>query len=170
MVKINKKCQNDAYPNIFGVGVCVHIPPVDRDCPVPCGAPKTGYMIETMGTAVASNVASMIQGEKPSSIPSLGALCLTDFGDDGAVFMAVPQMAPRNINWFFRGVPAKLAKMAFEKYFMFKLRTGDTDPYYEKYMLHLIGLNRLDDFNSLPTSTKEADQEEELRIRLKQKN
>jgi sulfide:quinone oxidoreductase len=41
------------------------------------------------------------------------------------------------------GKLAVMAKIAFEKYFLHKIETGDTDPYYEKYMLHLIGVDRV---------------------------
>ena len=38
-----------------------------------------------------------------------------------------------------------LAKIAFEKYFMRKMRTGNSEPIYEKYVMKLIGFKRLQD-------------------------
>ena len=42
-------------PNIFALGVCVAIPPTGAT-PVPVGVPKTGFMIESMVTAIAQNL------------------------------------------------------------------------------------------------------------------
>jgi sulfide:quinone oxidoreductase len=36
-----------------------------------------------------------------------------------------------------------LAKIAFEKYFMRKMRTGNAEPIYEKYVLKALGIVRL---------------------------
>src|SRR5574341_2343977 len=41
---------NPTHRNIYAVGFCVAIPPVEQT-PVPTGAPKTGYMIESMVAA-----------------------------------------------------------------------------------------------------------------------
>jgi sulfide:quinone oxidoreductase len=35
------------------------------------------------------------------------------------------------------------AKIAFEKYFMRKVRTGVSEPIYEKYLMAAVGLTRL---------------------------
>jgi sulfide:quinone oxidoreductase len=40
-----------------------------------CGTPKTGYMIESMVTAVVHNIEDMINGEAPSNIPTWNAVC-----------------------------------------------------------------------------------------------
>ena len=47
--------RNPKFPNVYSVGVCVAIPPVEAT-PVPTGTPKTGYMIESMVTATAHNI------------------------------------------------------------------------------------------------------------------
>jgi len=36
-----------------------------------------------------------------------------------------------------------LAKIAYEKYFMRKMRSGNSEPIYEKYILKLLGIVRL---------------------------
>jgi len=148
-VLCNAMQQNPAFKNVFVVGVATAIPPVETT-PVATGAPKTGYMIETMGTATAHNIGSLMCGEEAKEIPSLNALCITDFGDEGAVFLALPQLPPRNVAWHSRGKWAQLAKIAFEKYFLFKVYTGDTDPYYEKWALKLLGIERLEHDNPPP--------------------
>lgn len=132
------------YPNIFSGGVCVAIPPVEAT-PVPTGTPKTGYMIETMMTAIAHNLKSIIvDGEEPHAKGTWHAICLADMGDTGAAFVAMPQIPPRNVTWFKQGKWVHLAKIAFEKYFMRKMKTGTSEPVYEKYVLKALGIERLE--------------------------
>ena len=61
-VLIDEYQRSKAYKNIFSAGVCVAIPPVEVT-PVPTGAPKTGYMIETMVSAIAHNIADELAGK-----------------------------------------------------------------------------------------------------------
>src|SRR5690606_35890425 len=60
-ITIDKHQRNATFPNVFAVGVCVAIPPVGKT-PLPVGVPKTGFMIESMVTATAANVAALIKG------------------------------------------------------------------------------------------------------------
>ncbi len=73
------------------------------------------------------------------------AICLADMGDTGAAFVALPQIPPRNVNWFKKGKWVHLAKIAFEEYFMRKMRAGNSEPVYEKYVLKALGIVRLAD-------------------------
>ena len=131
------------FPNIFSGGVCVAIPPVEVT-PVPTGTPKTGYMIETMMTAIAHNITALTKNEEPSAKGTMHAICFADMGDTGAAFVAMPQIAPRNVAWFKEGKWVHVAKIAFEKYFMRKMKTGNSEPIYEKYMLKALGIERLE--------------------------
>ena len=178
MIKVNEYMQSTAYPNIFGVGVCVSIPPVEKTL-IQTGAPKTGYMIESQGTAAVKNIRTMIdyydkvekkkknkkknededdkkkkkkeeeEGKADVQLrnrPLLNGVCITDFGPSGgggAIFLTLPQYPPRRMDLTVEGKIATLAKIGFEKYFLHKIESGDTDPYYEKYMLHLIGVDRV---------------------------
>jgi sulfide:quinone oxidoreductase len=143
-VKIDDYQRNPTYPNIFSAGVAVAIPPIEKT-PVATGAPKTGYMIESMVTAIVHNIQAELTGEgEPDSKGSWQAICLADFGDRGAAFIALPQIPPRNVNWFAAGKWVHLAKIAFEKYFIRKMKKGTSEPLYEKYIMRAIGLNRLE--------------------------
>lgn len=51
--------------------------------------------------------------------PTLNAICLADMGDKGTAFVALPQNPPRNVNWTSMGKWVHVAKVAFEKYFMY---------------------------------------------------
>ena len=141
-VYIDDHQRSKAYKNIYAAGVCVAIPPVEVT-PVATGAPKTGYMIETMVTAITHNIASDLNGEPATAKGTWHAICLADMGDTGAAFVALPQMPPRNVNWFKKGKWVHLAKIAFEKYFIRKMKTGNSEPIYEKYVLKLMGIERL---------------------------
>lgn len=143
-VIIDEFQRNPTYKNIYSTGVCVAIPPVEPT-PVPTGAPKTGYMIESMVTAIAHNIVAVIDGKQPSYRATWNAICLADLGDDGVAFVALPQIPPRNVTWAKQGKWVHLAKIAFEKYFMHKMRTGSTEPVYEKYVLKALGILRLKD-------------------------
>ena len=141
-VMIDEFQRSKAYRNIFSAGVCVAIPPVEVT-PVATGAPKTGYMIETMVSAIAHNIAAELKGGKPDHTGTWNAICLADMGDTGAAFVALPQIPPRNVNWFKKGKWVHLAKIAFEKYFMRKMKAGTSEPVYEKYVLKALGIVRL---------------------------
>jgi sulfide:quinone oxidoreductase len=143
-VLIDENQRSKKYRNIFSAGVCVAIPPVEAT-PVPSGAPKTGYMIETMVTAIAHNIADELAGKPATAKGTWNAICLADMGDTGAAFVALPQIPPRNVNWFKKGKWVHYAKIAFEKYFMRKMKTGNSDPIYEKYVLKALGIVRLAD-------------------------
>lgn len=138
-VLIDKQQRNPTYPKIFAVGVCVAIPPVEVT-PVPTGAPKTGYMIESMVSAVAANISAEVEGKPPVAEATWNAICLADFGDTGAAFVALPQIPPRNTTWSRQGKWVHLAKIAFEKYFLRKVRTGSLTPVYETYVLKALGI------------------------------
>ena len=141
-ILIDAHQRNPKYPNIYAVGVCVAIPPVEAT-PVPTGAPKTGYMIESMVTATAFNVRAAIDGRTPTEKATWNALCLADMGDTGIAFVALPQIPPRNVNWFSEGKWVHYAKVAFEKYFIRKMKKGTSEPFYEKFVLKAIGVVRL---------------------------
>jgi sulfide:quinone oxidoreductase len=142
-VLIDEHQRSKKYRNIFAAGVCVAIPPVEAT-PVPTGAPKTGYMIETMVTAIVHNIAADLAGKPANAKATWNAICLADMGDTGAAFVALPQIPPRNVNWFKKGKWVHLAKLAFEKYFIHKMKTGSSEPIYEKVVLKALGIERLE--------------------------
>jgi sulfide:quinone oxidoreductase len=141
-VLADKFQRNPTFANVFSLGVCVAIPPIGPT-PVPVGVPKTGFMIESMVTAIARNLASALAGEAPTEIPSWNAVCLADFGDGGVAFVAQPQIPPRNVNWSSHGKWVHLAKVGFEKYFLHKVRKGTSEPLYEKLALQILGIHKL---------------------------
>jgi sulfide:quinone oxidoreductase len=138
----DKHQQNPTFKNVFSIGVCVAIPPTGKTA-VPVGVPKTGFMIESMVTATAKNIARLVAGEDPNAQGSWNAVCLADFGDGGIAFVAQPQIPPRNVNWSSQGKWVHAAKIGFEKYFLYKIRLGKAEPFYERLALQALGIDKL---------------------------
>lgn len=141
-VLIDDKQRNPTYNNIFSAGVCVAIPPVEVT-PVPTGAPKTGYMIESMWSAICGNIKEAIAGKEPTHVATWNAFCLADMGDTGAAFIAVPQIPPRNVTWMKKGRWVHWMKVWFERYFIRKMKRGTAEPAFEKYILRIMRVTRL---------------------------
>ena len=141
-VIVDKHQRNPTFPDIFALGVCVAIAPTGPT-PVPVGVPKTGFMIESMVTAITANLVAILDKRAPTAEASWNAICLADFGDEGIAFIAQPQIPPRNVNWSSQGKWVHLAKIGFEKYFLRKIRKGESEPFYEKLALDLIGVHKL---------------------------
>ncbi len=141
-VLIDEHQRNPTFRNVFGIGVCVAIPPTGPT-PVPVGVPKTGFMIESMVTATAENLGALLRGREASARATWSAICLADFGDGGVAFVAKPQIPPRNTNWAAKGAWVHLAKVGFEKYFLRKMRGGTSEPFYERFLLKQLDLHKL---------------------------
>jgi sulfide:quinone oxidoreductase len=141
-ILVDKYQRNPKFPEIFGIGVCVAIPPVGKT-PVPVGVPKTGFMIESMVAATTHNIERLINGAEPDAQATWNAICLADMGDSGIAFVAQPQIPPRNVNWAAEGRWVHAAKIGFEKYFLSKMRSGRPEPFYEHLALQMLGIDKL---------------------------
>jgi sulfide:quinone oxidoreductase len=91
------------------------------------------------------NIAADLGGRPANTKATWNAICLADMGDTGAAFVALPQIPPRNVNWFSEGKWVHLAKIAFEKYFIRKMKRGTSEPYYEKAVMKMLGIAKLKD-------------------------
>jgi sulfide:quinone oxidoreductase len=143
-VTVDKTQQNAKFPNVFSVGVCVAIAPV-ATYPVAVGVPKTGFMIESMVRTTAHNIRALLDGKPMRHEATWNAVCLADFGNGGVAFVAMPQIPPRNVNWAADGKWVHLAKVAFEKYFIGKVKRGVSEPFYERMTLDMLGITKTRD-------------------------
>ena len=100
-------------------------------------------MIESMVTATARNIGQLLRGRPVNTKASWNAICLADFGDKGVAFVAQPQIPPRNVNWSSDGKWVHFAKLAFEKFFIHKIRRGESEPFYERWGLEMLGVRKL---------------------------
>jgi len=133
---------NPTHRNVYAVGVCVAIPPVEQT-PIPTGAPKTGYMIESMVSAAVHNIKADIENDPKRGTATWNAICLADMGDTGVAFVALPQIPPRDVTWAKKGKWVHLAKAALEKYFLYKMKRGVSEPFYERAVLRSLGITKL---------------------------
>lgn len=122
-IPVDGRYRHTKHRNIFAVGVAVAIAPPEPT-PVPTGVPKTGYMTVSMAKTAALTIASDILGGPPPQEKPLDVLCLMDMGDKAAIMKAYPVLPPRQESMIEAGVRYKWAKIAFEKYFLFKIRHG----------------------------------------------
>ncbi|HIC09644.1 MAG TPA: NAD(P)/FAD-dependent oxidoreductase [Aquificales bacterium] len=137
-VKTNRCMYVPDYPNIYGVGICVAIPPVQQT-PIPTGAPKTGQMIEGMAVAVAHNIYNDIKNIPERVAPRLPAICIADFGDKGFFVLTDPVLPPRQKVIWKEGRWAHWMKEAFEKYFMAKVKyIKNITPWFEELGLKVM--------------------------------
>lgn len=141
-ILVDEHQRNPNWKNVFGIGVCVAIPPVENYA-VPVGVPKTGFMIESMVVATARNLRADLDGKPANNLATWNAVCLADFGDGGVAFVAMPQIPPRNVNWSADGGWVHMAKAAFESYFVGKIRRGVGEPFYEKAVFDMLGIHKV---------------------------
>ena len=138
--------QHPDYPSIYSAGVITQLAPPETT-EVPLGAPKTGQMTESMAIAVAHNIARELGEIQSHPVkPSLDAICMADFGNDGLIFIAAPVVPEPSIGHrrhatALRGVWVNWVKNAFEWYFLMKMRWGTAVPWFERLVLFLLQLS-----------------------------
>src|SRR3546814_20183435 len=92
-ILIDRHQRKPAWPNVYSLGVCVAIPPVETT-PVPTGAPKTGFLIESIVTAAApTHHADMAGNPAPREAPR-NPVFLAAMGATAAPFPAPPPTPP----------------------------------------------------------------------------
>ncbi|QQE78283.1 NAD(P)/FAD-dependent oxidoreductase [Alicyclobacillus sp. SO9] len=126
-IPVTQEYRHPDYSNVFAAGVNVAMAPPEKT-PIPTGVPKTGYMSEHMAkTAAANIVADLTHGQPTKLDPTkMKALCLLDAGDSGVYMVADPVFPPQTKYSLRAGSWVHGAKIAFEKYFMWKMKNGLT--------------------------------------------
>ncbi len=122
-IPVDKNYRHTKYKNIFAVGVAMAIAPPEPT-PVPVGVPKTGFMTVKMAKTAAAAIFSDIRGTKPPEMVDIDVVCLMDMGNTGAIMKAAPALPPRQESYMKKGIWAKWLKLAFEKYFLYKMKHG----------------------------------------------
>jgi sulfide:quinone oxidoreductase len=126
-VVVDEYYKHAKHPNVFAAGVAVAVAP-PAPCEAGCSVPKTGYISEVMTHTAAKNIAASILGKpltpKPES--DLDAKCILDAGNMGIIMYTDRVYAPKRRKWevLIPGPWAHWAKLAFEKYYLWKMRTG----------------------------------------------
>jgi sulfide:quinone oxidoreductase len=125
-IEVEDTYQTKAHKNVYavGIGTAVNVPWQTSHA---VGVPKTGLPAETMARVAATNIASQIRGAEPARRESFGeipAVCIMDAGNNGVVILADHMLPPRKHGVLIPGPQSHAAKIAFEKYFMWKTRHG----------------------------------------------
>lgn len=120
-VTVTPNLASTRFANVYAVGVAVAIAP-PAPTPVPVAVPKTGHMTELMAQAAAHNIAAEITGGEKVDGLCLPATCIADAGDTAFYLSADPFLPPRNKVVHRKGRWAHYLKLAFEKYYVARIR------------------------------------------------
>ena len=120
-VTVTKELASTQFGNIYAVGVAIAIAP-PGPTPVPVAVPKTGHMTELMAQAAAHNIAAELNGGDKVDGLRLPSTCIADAGDTAFYFYADPFLPPRNRIVHKQGKWAHYLKVAFEQYYLARIR------------------------------------------------
>lgn len=122
-IPVDDNMRHKKYKNIFTVGVAVAIAPPEQT-PIPTGVPKTGFMTVKMAKTAAYSIAAEISGNTAPASYEMDVLCLMDMGNTAALMRAKPLLPPRQESALKEGIAFKWGKIAFERYFLWKIKHG----------------------------------------------
>jgi NADH dehydrogenase FAD-containing subunit len=125
-IPVRDTYQSQAYDDVYAVGAAAAVS-TPWTTAIPVGIPKTGFPTERQAHVAARNIAADIRGEPPSAHQEFGdipAVCVMDAGNNGVMILADKMLPPRKAGVMIPGPQAHAAKLAFEKYFMWKARHG----------------------------------------------
>lgn len=125
-VEVHDTYESAAHEDVYAVGVAAAVAaPWHTSYPV--GVPKTGFPTETMAKTAAANIAAKVRGEPAQARHGFGdipAVCIMDAGNNGVMILGDHMLPPRRAAVMIPGPQVHLAKLAFERYFLWKSRKG----------------------------------------------
>ena len=125
-VTVRDTYQSTTWDDVYAVGLAAAVN-VPWTTPTPVGVPKTGFPSEQMAHVAARNIASQIRGEAPAAHKEFGdipAVCIMDAGNNGVLILADRMLPPRKHGVLIPGPQNHAFKLAFEKYFLWKMKGG----------------------------------------------
>jgi NADH dehydrogenase FAD-containing subunit len=128
-VPVRDTHQSKAYDDVYAVGVAAAVD-VPWATAVPVGVPRTGFAPEAQAHVAAADIAAQVRGEEPGRQQELGdspEVCIVDAGSNGVVMLTDRMVPPRKHGVLIPGPQSHLFKLAFEKYFLWKVRNGLVD-------------------------------------------
>jgi sulfide:quinone oxidoreductase len=120
-VSVTPQLTSVKFANVYAVGVAIALAPPEQT-PIPVAVPKTGHMTELMAQAAAHNIAAELNGGVKVDGLSLPTTCIADAGDTAFYLSADPFLPPRNKVIHKKGKWARYLKLAFEKYYLARIR------------------------------------------------
>jgi sulfide:quinone oxidoreductase len=125
-IKVRDTYQTETFDDMYAVGIAAAVA-VPWQTPNPVGIPKTGFPTEAQAHVAASNIAAQIKGEAPSrhkEFADIKAVCVMDAGNNGVLILADKMLPPRKHGVLIPGPQNHAMKLAFEKYFLWKMKSG----------------------------------------------
>lgn len=125
-VKVRDTYQTETHDDVYAVGIAAAVD-VPWQTPTPVGIPKTGFPTEQQAHVAAKNIASQIRGEEVKDHKTFGeipAVCVMDAGNNGVLILADHMLPPRKHGVLIPGPQNHAMKLAFEKYFIWKMKHG----------------------------------------------
>lgn len=125
-IDVKDTYQTLEHTNVYAVGIAAAVNAPWQTANA-VGVPKTGFPAETMAHVAATNIASQIRGEEPTkeeNFADIPAVCIMDAGNNGVAILADKMLPPRKRGVMIPGPQNHAAKIAFEKYFMWKMKHG----------------------------------------------
>jgi sulfide:quinone oxidoreductase len=125
-IEVKDTYQTHTHANVYAVGIATAVNAPWQSANA-VGVPKTGFPAETMARVAADNIAAQIRGQQPSTeenFATIPAVCIMDAGNNGVIILADHMLPPRKHGVMIPGPQSHAAKLAFEKYFLWKTRKG----------------------------------------------
>jgi sulfide:quinone oxidoreductase len=125
-VPVRGSYQSEKFDDVYAVGVAAAVQ-VPWTSAIPVGVPKTGFPTEVQAKVAARNIASQVRGEPVTEHKEFGeipAVCVMDAGNNGVLILADRMLPPRKGGVLIPGPQSHAAKLAFERYFLWKSRHG----------------------------------------------
>ena len=126
LVPVDQKGQHTAFLNVYAAGSCVAVR-TPWKTPIAVGVNKTALPAEEMAFIAAHNIAAEIEGREPESYPQyadLPAFLLLDIGSSGVLIATDNALPPHGAEFVLPSSAARWAKVAYEKYYLWKMRHG----------------------------------------------
>ncbi len=125
-IKVRDTWQHETQDNIYAAGIAAAVA-VPWQTPTPTGLPKTGFPTEIMAKVAAQNIVHQIKGEPPTEhkeFSDMAAVCVMDAGNNGVMILGDRMLPPRRRSLTIPGPQNHAFKLAFEKYYLWKMRQG----------------------------------------------
>lgn len=126
LVPVDGRGQHTGFLNIYAAGSCVAVR-APWKTPIAVGVNKTALPAEEMAFIAAHNIAAEIEGRPSLEYPryeTFPAFLLLDAGESGVLVATDKMVPPRSSEFVIPSHTARWAKIAYEKYYLWKMRHG----------------------------------------------